>query len=263
MKKKKTAIVITIILVLVLCISAITITILYPHIILKNRVNDIMDSDYSYKIEYIVSGMDEIVGNKKIVGTVNGTKSGDTIKGSVNYMNTRIFDIYANIDSEIVFDVKPLFKELLRQAGEYTDIPIGLLSFGVDNTYISLEQLENIIGMETSDNSNMSLENIFKECSISLASPNDRTRDVFLNNETNDYRLTFEERELSIYLSIPTNERIDCIYACLESENLTIDIVFTYEKTNTDPIQLPTDRVSNITIKILEKIFDVWKETFM
>lgn len=263
MKKNKIWIIVAaVVLVVLLIVGGVAYAKMKPYMELKNTVEDLTDKDYSYTLDYKISGVDFAFGNNLLDGTIEGKKAKNVVQGSVLIDDKEYLEVYANSDAQVLFNIKPVFDILLSSLEENGGAPsaIKLLAFAIKDSYVSLEQIQSITGEEKVK----SIENVEVFSKIfatynmkKVEKPQELERDYLA--EADFFQLDFENSGTVLLIGIPKEEN-GKIYLKASQNNIELEVDAEYKVETIEELTMPEETVSDTTIDVFKKIYDLWKQ---
>ena len=231
-----------------------------PYLELKHTLNELKEKDYSYSLDYSISGIDFIFGNKLLDGSINGEKAKDILRGEIQIENTEYLEVYVQKDGNLLFNLKPVFEILLDKIKESqgSSTMLNLLSYALKDTYVSLEQIQSITGEKNVE----SIENVevfsklFSSYKIKkLEQPENTDREYLA--DAHFYQLTFENSDIVVVVGIPRKQK-GKMYLKATKDTLELEVDAEYELKTIENLSMPVNTVSDRTISVFKKIYDLW-----
>lgn len=234
---------------------------LYPFLLLKNTLIEVMNEDYTYRIDASMENIPIPGLGDDIQFRLKGRKAEDIVFGKFYMDDKEMIKVYANMDRELVLGVTPLLDFLIDEVDKKTSLPVSLLKLAIGNVYVSLEDIEELTGKKitTIRESGITLDtfrgiiNNEKSADYTLEILSaDQVKEAFLEEEAVYFRLAVEQTGTVAVLAIPKSKNVDKIAMQVDYKGMHWDFYMTYQITEVDPIEIPA---SNIP----DKVKDVFK----
>ena len=262
-KKNKSWIGVAIVVVVILLIvGGVAYEKMKPYLELKETVEELKDKDYSYTLDYKISGVDFVFGNNLLDGTIEGKKVKNIVQGSISIDEKKYLEVYANSDAQVLFNIKPVFEILLDAVEENAGnaSAFKLLKLVLKDSYVSLEQIQSITGEEKVK----SIENveifskIFSNYNMKkVEKPKEVERDYLV--EANYFQLDFDNSDIVLLIGIPKEEN-GKIYLKASQNNIELEVDAEYKVETMEDLTMPEETISDSTINGFKKIYELWKQ---
>ena len=260
MGKRIGIIIAVIVVIFILIVGIILGTKVAPYLALKNMVELLQNEDYTFQLNYSVTGAELPFGDYLMDGTIEGEKVDETLHGNFLIENQNALEIYANAGSECLFNITPVFERMLDAVDKVSPLPLGGLQGGLKDTYVSLEQIQRITmaedETETTNQKSMVTE-LTEAGSYSMKIvERPENADAEYLDDAKFYQLDFKKKDVSIILGIPKDE--SHIYLQISSVNAEMVGYLSYQVEDLEAISMPETNVSDTTIEILHKVYQMW-----
>lgn len=268
---KKKTIIISIVCGLVVILAVVGI-LLYmhflPYIRLKQTADNLLNRQYEYTVDGKVEGMNlKLLGNS-FEGRIEGKKSADVISGDIEYKDTTYLKIYADKNSNIVFDASPLVDAAIDKVAD--SIPFGgslLKSFSSD-VKVSYDQIEEVLGQDiaTLDDEGISndlMDNVShgksKDYTLTMLKEVDET-DKLLGDDAYYFEIDLKDYDTKLVVGIPKDKNDTKCSMKVYTDDITWSFTGEYEIKSVEDIQMPESTVSDDTIDMLKTIYSKYLE---
>lgn len=261
-KKKLILIIISVLLVICLMVCVLIYSIVGTKMRLKRRVDELVQSSYSYEMDISISGIESKNFGESLEGTLTGRKYEDRVFGEFSMEDSTYFEIYMSPGQEVMFNAKPWFTYMLEQAGDKTGLPVGMLSGYLDDVFVSLSQLQEITGYDVGTKSGDSAElfRLFDADQIgnlALTLKEEKKLEICpLGEEA--YYYSIENDGTKVILGIPKKEETKTVSVQIYKDELVMTLVGDYVLEPVAAIEIPESTLSKTTIDILTVIYDCW-----
>lgn len=272
-KKKKPGLIIGIIIAIcftMLIVGLVVYASLKPMLILKNKMDEIVNKTYKYSLDAKIEGYEiKYLGNE-FSGRISGKKGNETIFGELFYDDTKYVELYADKSLNMVFNCKPFFVSMLDTVGEKTGLPVNLISFMVTDLNISLEQIESIVGVDIVTLSDSGVtSDLFKSISGNKSKKNNFTINVIKKTEKKDilledkeayyFRINLSDNDTEIIIGIPKKEE-NKIVARIYYGNIIWNFMMEYDICDVEDVVIPEKTISDKVIETIKSVYQLWIE---
>ncbi len=149
-RKRKTLLAILLTLLLIILISFIALLMFAkPYLKAVNVAKELLNENYSYDIECYIEGI--TLGEGKYgeyTVYVEGEKIQNELRSYVYSEENAYLEIFANKDGEVIFNLRPFFQFISNQAEEKLNINVGELVLDIEDTYVSMRDIEEILDVD-------------------------------------------------------------------------------------------------------------------
>ncbi len=283
MKKHKNKILSVIMAILcVIIIIAIALFVYFkPYINAVKVVKELIDEDYSYDIECYIEGITLGEGEYgEYTVYVEGEKYDDELRSYVYSEENAYLEIFANMDGEVIFNLRPFFQFISNQVEKKLDINVGELVMDIEDTYISMKDIEEILDVdivspddfETENNEDKDDE---KETSRDenkednkgsdknrkyklkrIKEPEDINVDYDIENSY-FFQLTLLESGTKVVVGVPA-ENNDEFYVNMEKDDIRLEMYAEYDVDDTKKIDFPKSTFTEEQIQNFKAVYKLW-----
>ena len=268
---KKKTIIISIVCGLVVILAVVGI-LLYmhflPYIRLKQTADNLLNKQYEYTVDGKVEGMNlKLLGNS-FEGRIEGKKSADVISGDIEYKDTTYLKIYADKNSNIVFDASPLVDAAVDKVAD--SIPFGgslLKSFSSD-VKVSYDQIEEILGQDIATLNDEGVSNDLmdkvshgknKDYTLTMLKEVDEA-DKLLGDDAYYFEIDLKDYDTKLVVGIPKDKKDTKCSMNVYTDDITWSFTGEYELKAVEDIQMPESTMSDNTIDMLKTIYSKYLE---
>lgn len=239
-----------------------------PYIRLKQTVDNLLNRQYEYTVDGKVEGMDlKLLGNS-FEGRIEGKKSADVISGDIEYKDTTYLKIYADKNSNIVFDASPLVDAAMDKVAD--SIPFGgsLLKSVSSDVKVSYDQIEEILGQDIATLNDEGVSNDLmnkvshgksKDYTLTMLKEVDEA-DKLLGDDAYYFEIDPKDYDTKLVVGIPKDKKETKCSMNVYTDQITWSFTGEYELKAVEDIQMPESTVSDNTIDMLKTIYSKYLE---
>lgn len=233
-----------------------------PFLELKKTINELKEDDYTYSLDYTISGVGFVFGNQLLDGTIEGEKADEILRGSIQIANKEYLEVYAQKDGTFLFNIKPIFEIILDKVKEEngSSVALNILSHAVKDTYVSLEQIQSI----TEEENVQSIEKVevfsklFSSYEVKMVEKPEKVERDYLT-DANFFQLDFDNSDIVLTIGIPKSQN-GKLYLKASNGTLELEVDAEYQLKEMEKLSMPENQVSDKTISIFKKIYDMWRK---
>lgn len=284
MKKGKKKILFVILSILCVVIIVVMAVLVYfkPYTNVVKVVKELIDEDYSYNIECYIEGITLGEGEYgQYTVYVEGEKYDNELRSYVYSEENAYLEIFANMDGEVVFNLRPFFQFISNQVEKKLDINVGELVMDIEDTYISMKDIEEILDVdivspddfgskddneddgekETSteedkeDNEGSSSKK-FKYKLKRIGEPDDINVDYDIENSY-FFQLTLLESGTKVVVGVPSGND-DEFYVNMEKDDIRLEMYAEYDVDDTKEIDFPKSTFTKEQIQNFKAVYKLW-----
>ncbi len=245
--KKRTKIIIISITVIILFIFAIVYVKMVPMLRIKNAVDEIKNAEYSYVIDAKVEKSLLNIISDEYQFSLQGQKSSDVAYGEFVYDDNEVLDIYIDKNSEVIFDLTPVFNLVFDKAEGTLGISVNLIRKALKQITVSLSQLEEITGKEIDISGGTKID--YK---ISQEKKLDSSEKVW-GDDAYYYRMTFDDND--ILIAVPKKSKVKEIYIKAVSDKFEGDFTINYELCDVENIEMPKPNLPDSMVSTMKSLY--------
>lgn len=240
---------------------------------LKNRMDDLIQGNYAYTLDYQIDGVESDYGKNSIRGTVTGTKGETILYGKIAVEEKDAVDFYMSMEqAKTVWNLKPMFETIKEELKEVPLVGQLISLVPVGDFYISDDQVAEIFGnnrvsLADAGISGDFLKQLEGENRFHLAQAIQRRKDLpesemLLGEDALYFEIKLEQYGSTILLGIPKDAKEKKLMLIISSEEITWTVQGTYEPAAnvTETMAIPQETLSEDQVALLKKIYEYWKE---
>ena len=270
-KKKKSAGIAGICIIVLAIIGAILYFKYYPYMRLKQEMNSLLNTEYTYHVNCKVEGMNLKLLGDSFQGSIDGNKGKEVLYGDIKYNDITYLKLYANKEGKMVFDVSPLIQETLDKVSTNNFIGNSVRKLFQNDVRISHDQIEylldeKIVSIEDEGVSRNLLEQIAdgkkKDYTI-FQNKKVESQDRLLGDNAYYFDITLDDYDTKIRVGIPKKSQDNRISMMIYAGQITWSFVCDYIDAEIAEIEMPASTVSDDTIETLKSLYSMyleWKE---
>ncbi len=239
-----------------------------PYIRLKQTVDNLLNRQYEYTVDGKVEGMDlKLLGNS-FEGRIEGKKSADVISGDIEYKDTTYLKIYADKNSNIMFDASPLVDAAMDKVAD--SIPFGgsLLKSISSDVKVSYDQIEEILGQDIATLNDEGVSNDLmdkvshgksKDYTLTMLKEVDEA-DKLLGDDAYYFEIDLKDYDTKLVVGVPKDKKDTKCSMNVYTDEITWSFTGEYELEAVEDIQMPESTVSDNTIDMLKTLYSKYLE---
>lgn len=266
MKKKKKIIIIISFIIIILATTGIIIyfKFFHPYVMLTKQVAKLIDKDFKYSVECYVEGV-TIRERKFSIKQVElqGEKEDDRLRGVFTDKDKSFMEVYADTKYNFVFNLKPICDYMLNKISENTIIPADKLIDDVDDTYITFQQIEEIVGLDVISMDDFGLT---PETAMNLKwdlKKTDMPADIkadFNGEDTYYFELVLKDYNTIVTIGIPKSYDDEYIYVDLKKNEMRMEFYGEYRISDNVDVKIPKESISQDTVEKMKYIYQaiIW-----
>lgn len=267
-KKKK-------IVLLIFTIVAIAVITVYlyckPYLRATQTVKELIDNDYSYSIECYIEGITLGEGEYgEYTVYVEGEKYDDQLRSYVYSKDNAYLEIFANTDGDIVFNLRPFFQFISNQVEDRLDINVGELVMDIEDTYISMKDIEEILDVDIVSPDDFSDEGTDEEKTHKEEDNEKSTKyklkkivepdDINVDYEAENsyfFQLTLLDSGTKVVIGVPKT-MTDEFYINMEKGDIRLEMYAEYDVDDVKEIDFPGSTFTEEQIQNFKAVYRLW-----
>ena len=238
---------------------------------LKNRMDDLIQGNYAYTLDYQIDGVESDYGKNSIRGTVTGTKGETILYGKIAVEEKDAVDFYTSMEqAKTVWNLKPMFETIKEDLKEVPLVGQLISLVPVGDFYISDDQVAEIFGSDRVSLADAGISGDFLkqlegENRFRLAQAIQRRKDLpesemLLGEDALYFEIKLEQYGSTILLGIPKDAKDKKLMLIISSGEITWTVQGTYEPAANMTETIPQETLSEDQVALLKKIYEYWKE---
>ena len=238
---------------------------------LKNRMDDLIQGNYAYTLDYQIDGVESDYGKNSIRGTVTGTKGETILYGKIAVEEKDAVDFYMSMEqAKTVWNLKPMFETIKEDLKEVPLVGQLISLVPVGDFYISDDQVAEIFGnnrvsLAEAGISGDFLKQLEGENILRLAQAIQRRKalpesEMLLGEDALYFEMQLEQYGSTILLGIPKDAKEKKLMLIISSGEITWTVQGTYEPAANVTETMPQETLSEDQIALLKQIYEYWKE---
>lgn len=269
--KRKLRIISIVIAVIIIVLFLLSIVFM-PLLKLKLRLNELISDNYKFLATCNVSGMGLPVLGDDFTGEIRGSKGDEVLYAEIIYEDKPWLEIYVNEEYEMVFNFEPLLQSLFTAITDKSLLQTAFNFFVKDN-YISMEQIEDVIGLDIITISDTEItSDVFKalagERNKNIKYSVQYVRDIddeyqILDDEAMYYKVSVEGNDTELIIGMPRSSKDKRFSLEINAENVTWEFIVEYKIMNSHGKEMPDNLVSENKIAILKNLYSYWLKNVM
>ena len=268
---KKISRILMIVFVLAVVMALAGYALLKDKLTLKNRMDDLIQGNYAYTLDYQIDGVESDYGKNSIRGTVTGTKGETILYGKIAVEEKDAVDFYMSMEqAKTVWNLKPMFETIKEELKEVPLVGQLISLVPVGDFYISDDQVAEIFGnnrvsLADAGISGDFLKQLEGENRFHLAQAIQRRKDLpesemLLGEDALYFEIKLEQYGSTILLGIPKDVKEKKLMLIISSGEITWTVQGTYEPAVNVTETIPQETLSEDQVALLKKIYEYWKE---
>lgn len=280
-KKKISFVILAILCVIIIVVIALLVC-FKPYANVVNVVKELIDEDYSYNIECYIEGITLGEGEYgEYTVYVEGEKYDNELRSYVYSEENAYLEVFANMDGEVVFNLRPFFQFVSNQVEKKLDIKVGELVMDIEDTYISMKDIEEILDVnivspddfsskadneeddeketsskeEEKDNKESSNKK-FKYKLKRIDEPDDINVDYDVENSY-FFQLTLLDSGTKVIVGVPAVDN-DKFYVNMEKDDIKLEMYTEYDVDDTKKIDFPKSTFTEEQIQNFKAVYKLW-----
>ena len=232
-----------------------------PYVNAYTTLKNIANEDYSYEIECYIEGVilkEGSYGNYTVF--VEGEKENDKLRSYVYSEEEAYLEVFANADGDVLFNVRPTCQYLANKLEEVLGVSYGELDIDIDDTYISLSDIEEIIGMDIIgiDDFGVSGSDEDRQYNITRIDKPENINVQFDGGETYFFQLTLEDLGTKVIVGVPEKSDDEFLYIDLEKDDIKLEMYVKYNKNENISIDFPQSSLNEEHIEAFGNAYKIW-----
>ncbi len=268
---KKISRILMIVFVLAVVMALAGYALLKDKLTLKNRMDDLIQENYAYTLNYQIDGVESDYGKNSIRGTITGTKGETILYGKIAVEEKDAVDFYMSTEqAKTVWNLKPMFETIKEELKEVPLVGQLISLVPVGDFYISDDQVAEIFGsnrvsLADAGISGDFLKQLEGENRFHLAQAIQRRKDLpesemLLGEDALYFEIKLEQYGSTILLGIPKDAKEKKLMLIISSGEITWTVQGTYEPAANMTETIPQETLSEDQVALLKKIYEYWKE---
>ncbi len=260
--KKRTKVIIVLCVLIVLVIAGVGACIwAKPYLSMYSVAKNLANEDYSYKIECYIQGItlkEGEYGNYSVY--VEGEKDSDKLRSYIYSEEEEYLEVFANADGEVLFNLKPTCQYLSNKLEELLGVSYGDLEISIDDTYVSVKDIEEIIGMDLIgiDDFGVSLGKQKSDFSIKKINTPENINVEFKGENTYFFQLTIEDLGTKVVVGVPMSPDDSYLYIDLEKDEIKLEMYAEYDMNQKKEIDFPESSLDRAHIETFSDAYRIW-----
>lgn len=233
----------------------VTVIVIFPYIRLLKYANTLKNEKYAYTCQYNL----EYKGSKNynFTGTIKGYRDEPYTYGKIYLEDTKVTEVYVSDEGEALFNLKPIILMLIDKVSEEHS-EFNILRLTVKNTYVSLNQCKDLLGVDTQAIIDENLASNYKVKCISKI-PETKYIDIKLK-DVQGYKINTSTEIEEIIFVLGKDENGNTVgNVIIDDENLYLEATLNYDTKDTDDIKFPEESFSSFEINVFETIYKLFK----
>ncbi len=262
-KKKKKVISICVAILVMILIAGVFLYIYFkPYINAIKIVDELISENYSYEIECYIEGV--TLGQGKYgqqTVYITGEKYNESLRSYIFSQEEAYLEVFANMDGDVLFNLKPTCQFISNRLEEVLDISVGNLVIDIDDTYLSIDNVEEIIGLDIISPDDFGVENSFsKEKNYSIKridNPDDFNID-YDGEENYFFQLTLDDYYTKVIIGLPKGIAEKNIYIKMEKDDIILEMLVAYDMSEVIKTEFPTETFDDKQIESFKAAYKMW-----
>lgn len=253
------------IIILLIILTGITSAVIYlvaPYVRGINFIEELFKESYSYKIDCYVEGVTLDKGRyDKSNLYIEGEKYSNNIRCNLYVDNEQYLEVISDLDKNIIFNVKPMMNYVENKIEDALGITFGELSIDMADMYISLAQIEKVLGMDILDFNDFKAEDAALDTggySIKRIREPDNMNVDFNTENSYFFELTMKEQCTRVIVGFPQDRNCNYAYIDMEYEDIKLEMYMEYDMSKVWEISVPKVTFSDEDIDGFKEIYDKW-----
>lgn len=271
MNKKKIRRVFWILIVLAVFVGGVIFLQLIPKIILKNRIDKLVNGTYTYKANIFIDRIKLDGFGDELSLDVTGEKGSELLYGRISSEEFNYMDVYVDSDYEMIFDAKPFIESMIDAVGNKIGFSLGFLSSMLGDMNVSLEQLEYIVDKDilTVTDTGISSE-VFKGISgeqdlrklgwVLKYDKNAAYKTANLDDSALYFTLESKEDNLLMIIGIPKASNDNKIWLFVDNNGMRWSADVDYKFVQESGLEMPEETFTEDQLKWIKEIYKLWKK---
>ena len=275
-KKKKIVLSVVLLIFVIVVIVALSLYLYFkPYLRATQTVKELIANNYSYDIECYIEGITLGEGEYgEYTVYVEGEKYDDQLRSYVYSKENAYLEIFTNTEGYIIFNLRPFFQFISNQVEEKLDINVGELVLDIEDTYISMKDIEEILDVdivspddfshkdkseEDEDKEDEEETKADKSTKYKLEKV-DKPDNINVDYEAENsyfFQLTLLASGTKVVIGVPKTTD-DKFYVNMEKDDIKLEMYAEYDVDDTKEIDFPESTFTEEQIQNFKAVYKMW-----
>lgn len=225
-------------------------------------IENLVKEDYSYKIDCYVEGVTLDKGRyDKSNIYIEGEKYQRNIRCNLYVENEQYLEVISDLNENVILNVKPMMNYVENKIEAVLGITVGEISIDMADVYVSLKQIERVLGIDFLDLQDFRTGNktSYKDdYSIKRIEAPDDINVNFDAENSYFFELTLDGQCTRVIVGFPRNKNCNSAYIDMEYEDIKLEMHMEYDMSDVSKIVIPKVAFLDEDIEKFKEIYDKW-----